>query len=90
VVEAPPKDLTYDPGVVAMAKTQTDPSGASGSQFFIVTGPGAGSLQPIYALLGKVTQGMGVVQKIGALQADPTTGQPVTPVVIDSIRIKAS
>jgi cyclophilin family peptidyl-prolyl cis-trans isomerase len=90
VVEAPPKDLSYDPGVVAMAKTQTDPSGASGSQFFVVTGSGAASLPPQYALLGKVTEGMDVVKKIGAVQADPNTGQPVTPVVIKSIRIKAS
>jgi peptidyl-prolyl cis-trans isomerase B (cyclophilin B) len=90
VVEAPPSHLTYKPGVVAMAKTQTDPSGASGSQFFVVTGAGAASLQPIYALLGKVTQGMDVVKRIGAVQADPNTGQPVSPVVIDSIRIKAS
>jgi peptidyl-prolyl cis-trans isomerase B (cyclophilin B) len=90
VVEAPPKNLTYQPGIVAMAKTQTDPSGASGSQFFVVTGAGAASLPPQYALLGKVTQGMDVVKRIGALQADPNTGQPVTPVVIDSIRIKAS
>jgi peptidyl-prolyl cis-trans isomerase B (cyclophilin B) len=90
VVEAPPKDLTYKPGIVAMAKTQTDPSGASGSQFFVVTGPGAGSLPPQYALLGKVTGGMDVVTKIGSVQADPNSGQPVTPIVIDSIRIKAS
>ena len=90
VVEAPPKDLTYTPGVVAMAKTQTDPSGASGSQFFVVTGAGAASLPPQYALLGKVTAGMDVVKRIGAIQADPSTGQPSTPVVIQSIRIKAS
>jgi peptidyl-prolyl cis-trans isomerase B (cyclophilin B) len=90
VVEAPPKDLTYSPGIVAMAKTQTDPDGASGSQFFVVTGSGAASLPPQYALLGKVTKGMDVVQKIGAVQADPNSGQPVTPIVIDSIRIKTS
>jgi peptidyl-prolyl cis-trans isomerase B (cyclophilin B) len=90
VVEAPPKNLTYQPGVVAMAKTQTEPSGASGSQFFVVTGAGAASLPPQYALLGKVTQGMDVVRRIGAVQADPNTGTPVTPIVIDSIRIKAS
>jgi peptidyl-prolyl cis-trans isomerase B (cyclophilin B) len=90
VVEAPPGDLTYDPGVVAMAKTQTDPSGASGSQFFVVTGSGAASLPPQYALLGRVTQGMDVVEAIGAVQADPNSGAPTKPVVIDSIRIKAS
>jgi cyclophilin family peptidyl-prolyl cis-trans isomerase len=90
VVEAPPKDLTYDVGVVAMAKTQTDPAGASGSQFFVVTGSGAASLPPEYALLGKVTSGLDVAQKIGGIQSDPTTGVPVWPVVIDSIRVKAS
>ena len=89
VVEAPPKDLTYDPGVVAMAKTQTDPSGASGSQFFVVTGSGAASLPPQYALLGKVTEGMDVVKTIGAVQAD-AQGTPATPVVIKSIRIAVS
>jgi cyclophilin family peptidyl-prolyl cis-trans isomerase len=90
VVEAPPKSLTYDPGVVAMAKTAADPSGASGSQFFVVTGSGAASLPPQYALLGKVTEGMDVVRRIGAVQADPSTGQPASPVVIKTIRIKAS
>jgi peptidyl-prolyl cis-trans isomerase B (cyclophilin B) len=89
VVEAPPKDLTYDVGVVAMAKTQTDPAGASGSQFFVVTGSGAAGLDPVYALLGKVTDGMDVVKTIGAVQADPQ-GTPATPIVIKSIRIKSS
>ena len=59
VVEAPPKDLEVHAGVVAMAKTQADPAGASGSQFFVVTGAGAAQLPPDYALLGKVTSGHG-------------------------------
>ena len=37
VVERPPPDTAYTTGVVAMAKTEADPSGTSGSQFFIVT-----------------------------------------------------
>jgi peptidyl-prolyl cis-trans isomerase B (cyclophilin B) len=37
VVEAPPSDLTYSRGVVAMAKTQIEAPGTSGSQFFVVT-----------------------------------------------------
>ena len=41
VVEKPPGDLAYTTGVVAMAKTEADPPGASGSQFFIVTAPDA-------------------------------------------------
>jgi peptidyl-prolyl cis-trans isomerase B (cyclophilin B) len=87
VVEAPPKDLTYDKGVVAMAKTQNDPSGASGSQFFVVTGDGAAQLTPDYALLGKVTSGMDAVDKINGIQADPNTGQPAFTVVIKSITV---
>src|ERR1700758_419736 len=34
VVEAPPKNLKYTVGTVAMAKTSTAPSGASGSQVY--------------------------------------------------------
>jgi peptidyl-prolyl cis-trans isomerase B (cyclophilin B) len=89
VVEAPPSDLTYDDGVVAMAKTQDEPAGASGSQFFVVTGAQAAQLTPDYALLGKVTQGMEVVTKIGGIQADGS-GAPAAQVVIKSITVKAS
>ena len=60
VEEAPDEDLKYEEGVVAMAKTGAEPAGTSGSQFFIVTGAGAASLTPDYALLGKVTKGMDV------------------------------
>lgn len=88
VVEAPPESLTYDEGVVAMAKTPQEPPGASGSQFFIVTGAGAASLAPDYALLGKVTSGLDVAKKIGNIQADPNTGQPAAQVVIKSITVQ--
>jgi peptidyl-prolyl cis-trans isomerase B (cyclophilin B) len=87
VVEAPPQDLVYSKGVVAMAKTATDPPGASGSQFFVVTGEDAG-LPPEYALLGKVTDGLEVVERIGVVETDPTTEAPVSPVVIESVRIR--
>ncbi len=87
VVEAPPSDLKYTPGVVAMAKTQADPAGASGSQFFVVTGDGAATLTPDYALLGKVTSGMDAVDKINGIQADANTGQPAVTVLIKSITV---
>jgi peptidyl-prolyl cis-trans isomerase B (cyclophilin B) len=87
VVEAPPKSLEYSKGVVAMAKTQTDPPGASGSQFFVVTGDGAAQLPADYALLGKVTSGMDAVDKINGIQADSNTGQPAFTVVIESITV---
>jgi cyclophilin family peptidyl-prolyl cis-trans isomerase len=86
VVEAPPDGLTYTKGVVAMAKTQAERPGTSGSQFFVVTAEDA-QLPPDYALLGKVTAGQEVVDKIGVA---PTTAdeQPAEPIVIRSIDVE--
>lgn len=77
VVEPPPGTTAYTTGVVAMAKTEADPAGASGSQFFIVTAPDA-QLPPDYAILGKVSQGLPVVKSIGKL-GDPASGNAGTP-----------
>jgi cyclophilin family peptidyl-prolyl cis-trans isomerase len=88
VTEAPPQDLVYSKGVVAMAKTQTEAAGTSGSQFFVVTGEDAG-LPPDYALLGKVTKGQEVVDKIGVVAVGPDEA-PTQPVVIRSITITES
>ena len=94
VVEPPPKDIQYVRGDVAMAKTQSDPSGASGSQFFIVTAPNvtqSAGLTPDYALLGKVVSGMAVVQRIGALPTNPAgDGTPILPVVMSRVTVAAS
>jgi peptidyl-prolyl cis-trans isomerase B (cyclophilin B) len=81
VVEPPPSTLKYTRGVVAMAKTQTEPSGTSGSQFFIVTAKNAG-LPAQYALVGRVLSGLGTVAKISAEPTD-AQGAPGTPVVIE-------
>ena len=64
VVDTPPQDLKYTLGLVAMAKTQTEAPGTSGSQFFVVTGQDVG-LPPDYGLVGRVTKGLDVVQLIG-------------------------
>jgi peptidyl-prolyl cis-trans isomerase B (cyclophilin B) len=66
VVEKPPANLAYTKGIVAMAKSSAEPPGTSGSQFYIVTGADAG-LPPEYALAGKVSEGMDVVERIGKL-----------------------
>jgi peptidyl-prolyl cis-trans isomerase B (cyclophilin B) len=79
IVEKPPRSLQYVRGVVAMAKSSVDPSGASGSQFFIVTA-NAG-LPPQYALLGRVTSGMNAVDKMTAEPVNPQSA-PFDPVVI--------
>ncbi len=88
VVEAPPQGLSYTKGVVAMAKTDAEAAGTSGSQFFVVTAEDA-QLPPQYALLGKVTKGQEVVDKIGVVETDPATDAPVEPVVISSIEVTA-
>ena len=87
VVEAPPRDLAYSRGVVAMAKGGTEPPGASGSQFFVVTGEDT-PLPPDYALLGQVTEGQDVVDTIGTSATDPATEQPLDPVVIETVTIE--
>jgi peptidyl-prolyl cis-trans isomerase B (cyclophilin B) len=85
-VEAPPSDLRYTRGVVAMAKGPIEDAGTAGSQFFVVTGEDA-QLQPEYALLGSVSGGMDVVDRIGFLPVQANSERPVDPVVIRSVRV---
>jgi cyclophilin family peptidyl-prolyl cis-trans isomerase len=88
VDEPPPRDLEYTRGTVAMAKAAIEPPGRSGSQFFVVTAADAG-LSPQYALLGELSSGEHVVDRISKL-GDPASGQEGTPratVVIRKITI---
>ncbi len=89
-VEAPPKNLTYRRGIVAMAKSQVDPIGASTGEFFVVTAPAQAPLPPQYALIGRVSSGMDTVNRIASL-VDPSLGsaggEPVQPVLIDSVTV---
>jgi peptidyl-prolyl cis-trans isomerase B (cyclophilin B) len=87
-VDPPAGSTTYTQGVVAMAKGATEPAGTSGSQFFVVTADDAG-LPPDYAVIGEVTAGLDVVERIGAL-GDPTTEQPTQPVVVETMRVETS
>jgi peptidyl-prolyl cis-trans isomerase B (cyclophilin B) len=84
VVEKPPANLAYTKGIVAMAKSSTEPPGSSGSQFFVVTGADAG-LPPEYALVGKVDKGMDVVERIGKLGTPEE--KPKQTVLIEKITI---
>lgn len=86
IVEEPPSNLIYGEGVVAMAKGVNAAPGTSGSQFYVVTGAQGEALPPEYALLGKVKDGMDVVEKIaGFANPDQTPSQIV---IIESIRVK--
>lgn len=84
--DTPPPNAAYTKGVVAMAKTAAEAPGTAGSQFYVVTGQDAG-LPPDYAIVGKVSEGMEVVDKIGAL-GDPATEQPTKDVTIESVRVE--
>jgi peptidyl-prolyl cis-trans isomerase B (cyclophilin B) len=87
VVEPPPQNSLYTRGVVAMAKSQDEPPGASGSQFFVVTGDNVG-LTPDYAILGVVTKGLPVVLRIGKL-GDPATEEPTKKVDVLSMTLSS-
>jgi peptidyl-prolyl cis-trans isomerase B (cyclophilin B) len=84
--EQPPHSLSYTRGIVAMAKTAVEPPGRSGSQFFVVTAADAG-LTPDYALAGRVSSGLDVVQRIE--QLGTPSGTPKEPVIIRRVTIQS-
>lgn len=72
--ELPPK-RSYEPGIVAMAKTNRPDS--AGSQFFICNGAHCAAAldgNPVYPQFGKVVSGMDVVEKISAVQVGAQPG----------------
>jgi len=85
VDEKPPANLAYTKGTVAMAKSSAEPPGRSGSQFYVVTGADAG-LPPEYALVGKVSDGLDVVERIGKLGTP--TEKPKQTILIEKITIE--
>jgi cyclophilin family peptidyl-prolyl cis-trans isomerase len=86
-VDPPPRDTRYTKGVVAMAKTAAESPGTAGSQFYIVTGEDAG-LPPEYALVGQVTDGLDVVERIGALGDEAE--QPTQVIVVEKVTAKGT
>jgi cyclophilin family peptidyl-prolyl cis-trans isomerase len=83
-VDAPPEDASYVKGDVAMAKTELEAAGTSGSQFFVVTADDNG-LTPDYAMIGEVTEGIDTIERIEALGVGD--GPPSQPVVISSVTV---
>jgi peptidyl-prolyl cis-trans isomerase B (cyclophilin B) len=84
-LDRPPATVRYTKGVVAMAKTTIAPAGTAGSQFFVVTAEDSG-LDPVYAVVGRVTEGLDVVEAIGAL-GNAETQRPARPVVIRTVTV---
>ena len=86
-VDAPPADATYVKGVVAMAKTEFEPPGTSGSQFFVVTGEDI-QLPADYAIVGEVSEGIETIDRINALGV--SDGPPSQPVNIETVTVEES
>jgi peptidyl-prolyl cis-trans isomerase B (cyclophilin B) len=82
-----PRDASYVHGVVAMAKSAAEPPGTAGSQFFVMT-KDAAQLPPDYAIVGRVTNGLDVVDRIGKLGNDME--QPTRAVVISKVKVATS
>lgn len=85
VDEKPPPNLAYTKGVVAMAKSPAEPPGRSGSQFFVVLSADA-ALPPEYALVGRVSEGFDVVERLGSLGTP--SGTPKQTALIEKISIE--
>ncbi len=85
--DTPPADATYTRGVVAMAKASDEAPGTAGSQFFVVTARNAG-LTPDYAIIGKVTTGLNVVNRIGLL--GQANDEPVEVVELETATVSVS
>lgn len=85
ITEEPPADTAYTKGVVAMAKSLEEPSGQSGSQFFVVTSLDTG-YPPEYALLGRIGKGYKTVARIDELGTPDE--KPKVPVLIESLTIE--
>jgi cyclophilin family peptidyl-prolyl cis-trans isomerase len=91
VVGPVPEGYQYKLGDVAMAKTQTDPPGSSGSQFFVVSGPQGESVltsQPVYGVLGHAADpvSLATIKRVAALAVQD--GPPSKPVWIISATLE--
>ena len=88
-LDAPAADAKYTHGVVAMAKTADEAPGTAGSQFFVVLADDA-QLPAEYAIVGEVTDGLDVVDRIGAISSDPVTEVPSEPIVVSTVTVAES
>jgi peptidyl-prolyl cis-trans isomerase B (cyclophilin B) len=86
-LDVPPGSVRYTKGTVAMAKSGLEPAGTAGSQFFVVSADGV-NLQPEYAVVGTVSEGLDVVERIGAL--GDANERPTQPVVVHTVTVTES
>ncbi|ACQ80257.1 peptidyl-prolyl cis-trans isomerase cyclophilin type [Beutenbergia cavernae DSM 12333] len=85
-VENPPEDGVYPSGTVAMARGAAEDS--QGSQFFLVFGEYVNPEPPGYTVFGTVTQGLDILQAIGAAGTLPGTERPAEDVIIEEVKVQ--
>jgi cyclophilin family peptidyl-prolyl cis-trans isomerase len=84
-VKAEFNDRPHHPGTLSMARS-SDPDSA-GSQFFIcLTREHCQHLDGQYTAFGQVTEGMDVVEALGATDVDHNTGTPKDPPVLLAVK----
>ena len=91
VVGALPSSYRYKFGDVAMAKTESAPSGAAGSQFFVISGAQGTQLPPLYGLVGHAADrvSLATIKRIAALATTACGGDcpPSKPVWIATAKL---
>jgi cyclophilin family peptidyl-prolyl cis-trans isomerase len=80
----------YEVGSVAWAKTNADPAGSAGSQFFIGTGKGIKTLPQEYGYIGKVTSGLDVAKQIMGYAPATGDGPPTQGIQMTKVTITES
>ncbi|WP_392542171.1 peptidylprolyl isomerase [Oryzobacter telluris] len=90
-VENAPKDGLYPRGTVAMARTQDTEKG-TGGQFFLVYGDSTLPDPVGYTVVGTVTSGLDIVDRIAAAGiapggSSPTDGAPAAPISILTVAV---
>ena len=88
VIGTPPRYYEYKVGDFAMAKTGHAPPGASGSQFFVISGPSGERLPAEYGILGHARdeESLATIKAIDALAV--SDGPPSEPVTIVKMTVE--
>ncbi len=90
--EYPEGGFAFEPGVMAMANAGRN---TTGSQFFFVIGEQAATLNPVFNVLGRVTQGMDVLERIAGVPTATRPGSreqslPLETVYIEDVTVDVS